>query len=164
MLPAKETQPFQPELAMGAVVDGATPLIVRNEDVIAAAGIDPVAFESSCKAELTEIERRRRRYLGDRERLPIAGHTVIVVDDGVATGATVRAALRAVRAPAPQELILAVPVGPTDTVDELRQEADWIVCLETHAFFGAIGAYYRNFRQVSDEEVVKALERFPTRP
>ena len=87
--------PFQPELAMGAVVDGAQPVIVRNEDVIALTGISGEEFEAACQRELTEIERRRQRYLADRQRAPIAGRVAIVIDDGIATGATVRAALQA---------------------------------------------------------------------
>ena len=113
--------PFQPELAMGAVVDGATPLIVRNEDVIRSTGIDEAAFTAVCDAERAEIERRRSRYLGDRARAEITGHTAIVVDDGVATGATTRAALRATRLRHPKKLVLAVPVAPTDSLIELRR-------------------------------------------
>jgi putative phosphoribosyl transferase len=89
--------PFQPELAMGAVVDGGAPIIVRNEDVIRLAGIEEAEFKVICDSELAEIERRRQRYLGSRERVDIAGRTAIVIDDGVATGATTRAALRATR-------------------------------------------------------------------
>ncbi len=89
--------PFQPELAMGAVVDGGTPIIVRNEDVIRLAGIDEAEFKAICDTELAEIERRRQRYLGSRERADVSGRTAIVIDDGVATGATTRAALRATR-------------------------------------------------------------------
>ncbi len=85
--------PIQPELAMGAVVDGGAPIIVRNEDVIQLADIDEAAFKAICDSELAEIERRRQRYLGSRERVDIAGRTAIVIDDGVATGATMRAAL-----------------------------------------------------------------------
>jgi predicted phosphoribosyltransferase len=152
--------PFQPELAMGAVVDGRTPIVVRNEDVIRLAGIGESEFKAVCDSELEEIERRRLRYLGNRKRAEIAGHIAIVIDDGVATGATTRAALRATRMRNPQRLVLAVPVAPTDHLDELRAEADDVVCLESHALFGAIGAYYRDFRQVSDQEVIAALERF----
>ena len=155
--------PFQPELAMGAVVDGATPLIVRNEDVIGLAGINESDFKAICDAELAEIERRRQRYLGDRERAEVSGHTAIVIDDGVATGATTRAALRATRQRGPKRLVLAVPVAPTDSLAELRGEADDVICLEDHEFFGAIGAYYADFRQVSDEEVIKLLAQFPVR-
>lgn len=155
--------PFQPELAMGAVVDGAAPIIVRNEDVIAQAGIDEAAFKAVCDAELAEIERRRARYLGQRERADIAGRTAIVIDDGVATGATTRAALRATRMRRPQRLVLAVPVAPTDSLGELRREADDVVCLEDHRLFGAIGFYYRDFSQVSDAEVIEILRRFPAR-
>ena len=89
--------PFQPELAMGAVVDGGASIIVRNEDVIEHVGIDEDGFKAVCDAEFAEIERRRERYLGDRERAEVAGRTAIVIDDGVATGATTRAALRATR-------------------------------------------------------------------
>ncbi len=155
--------PFQPELAMGAAVDGAAPIIVRNEDVIAQAGIEEADFKAVCDAELAEIERRRKRYLGHRERAEIAGRTAIVIDDGIATGATTRAALRATRMRKPKRLVLAVPVAPTDSLGELRQEADDVVCLEDHELFGAIGYYYRDFRQVSDEEVVEILRRFPAR-
>jgi len=155
--------PFQPELAMGAVVDGASPIIVRNEDVIVHAGIDEETFKAVCDAELAEIERRRARYLGDRERAEVAGHTAIVIDDGIATGATTRAALRATRMRNPKRLVLAVPVAPTDSLGELRREADEVICIEDHMLFGAIGFYYRDFRQVSDEEVTEILRRFPPR-
>ena len=153
--------PMQPELAMGAVVDGGSPLIVRNEDVIRHAGIDEAQFASVCEEELAEIERRRAKYLGTRDRAEISGKTVIVVDDGIATGATTRAALRAVHARHPKRLVLAVPVAPTESLAAMRAEADDVVCLEDHALFGAIGFYYADFRQVSDGEVIRMLKRFP---
>jgi putative phosphoribosyl transferase len=153
--------PFQPELAMGAVVDGGAPIIVRNEDVIRLAGIDESEFKAVCDGELAEIERRRQRYLGNRERVNISGRTAIVIDDGVATGATTKAALRATRSRNPKKLVLAVPVAPTESLAELRGDADDVVCLEDHEFFGAIGAYYADFSQVSDEEVIDILKRLP---
>jgi putative phosphoribosyl transferase len=153
--------PFEPELAMGAVVDGSTPLVVRNEDVIRLTGIDESQFSAACDRELAEIERRRQLYLGNRERADVRGRTAIVIDDGIATGATTRAALRTTRARNPQKLVLAVPVAPTDNLAALRSEADEVVCLEEHAFFGAIGAYYRSFTQVTDREVIELLRRFP---
>lgn len=154
--------PYQPELAMGAVVDGGAPIIVRNEDVLALAGIEEADFKAICERELGEIERRRHRYLGRRERPEIAGRTAIVVDDGIATGATTRAALQAARQRDPKMLVLAVPVAPSDTLAALRDETDEIICLEHHAAFGAIGYYYADFSQISDEEVVELLARFPT--
>ena len=153
--------PFEPELAMGAVVDGGTPLVVRNEDVLRQAGISESDFRTVCAAETREIERRRRRYLGARDRAAVAGCTAIVVDDGIATGATTRAALRATRLRNPQRLILAVPVAPSDSLAGLRREADEVLCLEDYPFFGAIGCYYSDFRQVTDEEVVEFLKRYP---
>ena len=99
---------------MGAVADGGASIIVRNEDVIEHAGIDEAAFKAVCDAEFAEIERRRERYLGNRERAEVAGRTAIVIDDGVATGATTRAALRATRMRNPKRLVLAVPVAPSD--------------------------------------------------
>jgi putative phosphoribosyl transferase len=151
--------PFQPELAMGAVVDGAQPVIVRNEDVISLTGISEEEFESVCERELTEIDRRRQRYLADRERAPIAGRVVIVIDDGIATGATMRAALQATRQRQPRKLVLAVPVAPSSTLRELQDEVDETVCLEDHENFGAIGYFYRDFRQVTDDEVIELLAR-----
>ena len=139
--------PSQPELAMGAVVDGGTPIIVRNEDVIRHAGIDESVFNAVCDCELAEIGRRRQRYLGSFQLADLSGHTAIVIDDGIATGATTRAALRATRMRNPKRLVLAVPVAPTDTVNELRSEADDVVYLEDLGCFGAIGAYYADFGQ-----------------
>ncbi len=115
----------------------------------------------SVTPELAEIERRRRRYLGARAREAVAGRTVIVTDDGIATGATMRTALRAVRAHGPKELVLAVPVAAKDTLDELRNEADSIVCLESPAWLEAVGIFYDDFRQVTDAEVIATLARFP---
>ncbi len=156
--------PFQPELAMGAVVDGDKPLIVRNEDVLALTGIDREEFDAVCRAELAEIERRRSRYLGSRARAAAEGRVAIVIDDGIATGATTRAALRATRARKPKKLILAVPVAPTESLAAMREEADEVVCLEDHDDFGAIGYYYADFRQTSDKEVTDALARFAPVP
>jgi putative phosphoribosyl transferase len=155
--------PFQPELAMGAVVDGPTPVVVRNEDVISLTGIGDDEFRAVCDRELAEIERRRKAYLAGREPAPVAGRVVIVVDDGIATGATMRAALQATRKRNPRRLVLAVPVAPTSTLRELRQDADEIICLEDHADFGAIGLYYADFRQTRDSEVVALLARYPVR-
>ena len=156
--------PMQPELAMGAVVDGATPLIVRNEEVIQLAGIEEAEFKVVCNRELAEIERRRQSYLGGRVRIEVAGRTAIVVDDGIATGATTRAALRATRARKPKKLILAVPVAPTESLAVMRDEADEVVCLEDYEAFGAIGYYYSDFRQTSDQEVIDTLARFAPAP
>ena len=153
--------PTQPELAMGAVVDGDPPLVVRNDAVIGMARVSEAEFAEACRRELAEIERRRRRYLAGRARVPVAGRTAIVVDDGVATGATTRAALRAVRAGRPQRLILAVPVAPTEALAAMRAEADETVCLEDHRDFEAIGRFYDDFHQVADDEVLAALARFP---
>ncbi len=153
--------PFQPELAMGAVVDGGAPIVVRNEDVIRLAGIDESEFKTVCDEELAEIERRRQRYLGNRKHVDVSGRTAIVIDDGIATGATTRAALRATRMRRPKRLILAVPVAPTDSLSALQGDADDVVCLENHEPFGAIGVYYTDFSQIPDEEVIEILKRFP---
>jgi putative phosphoribosyl transferase len=153
--------PAQPELAMGAVVDGGSPIVVCNEDVIALSGVTEVEFNAVRDRELAEIERRRRLYLGRRAPAPVEGRVAIVIDDGVATGATTRAALRAIRLRAPARLVLAVPVAATDTLAALRTEADDVVCLEDHASFGAIGYYYADFRQLSDREVTDIMARFP---
>ena len=153
--------PTQPELAMGAVVDGAAPIVVRNEEVIKLSGTTAEEFDATCARELAEIERRRQLYIGDRPRAEIAGRVVIVIDDGIATGATTRAALQAIRNRKPKELVLAVPVAPPDTITKLREAVDALICLETPELFGAIGYFYRDFRQVSDQEVVAILKRFP---
>ena len=102
-----------------------------------------------------------RRYLGSRDRVDVGGRTAIVIDDGIATGATTRAALRATRMRNPKKLVLAVPVAPTDSLAALRSDADEVICLEDHEFFGAIGFYYRNFNQIADDEVIEMLKRFP---
>lgn len=148
--------PSQPELAMGAVVDGGSPIVIRNEDVIRL----EAEFQAVCDNELAEIERRRQRYLGGRERADVKRRLAIVIDDGIATGATTRAALRATRMREPKKLVLAVPVAPTDTLAAMQEEADEVICLEDHEIFGAIGYFYDDFRQMTDQEVTDILARF----
>lgn len=152
--------PTQPELAMGAVVDGAEPVVVRNEDVIRLARVSAAEFDRAQEAEMREIERRRMRYLAGRRPLDVAGRTAVVVDDGIATGATVRAAIGGLKQRKAKTIVVATPVAPPDTVARLREEADDVVCLEEPANFGAIGFFYLDFRQLSDEEVVATLETF----
>lgn len=149
--------PGQPELAAGAAIDGEAPQVVRNESVTAMLGLSEEDLERLARAEFDEIERRRAAYVGDRPPVPLAGRTAILVDDGIATGTTARAALIGVRRRGAARTILAVPVAPADTVDSLRAEADAVVCLaEPEPFFG-IGQFYADFHQVPDREVVTAL-------
>jgi putative phosphoribosyl transferase len=149
--------PWQPELAVAAVVDGDQPDIVVDEPVRAMGGIGRDYIEAQAQHELQEIERRRQLYLPGRAPLPVLGATAIVVDDGIATGTTVRAALRALRRRQPKRLVLAVPVAPADTADALAAEVDDIVCLATPSPFHAVGVHYEDFHQVGDEEVLDAL-------
>ena len=151
--------PFQPELAAGAIVDGDDPQAVFNEDVLAMCGMREADFEPIMGRELAEIERRRALYLKDRKRAPVKDRTVIVVDDGIATGATVRAALKAVRRRGPKALILAVPVAPWETVETLKGEVDRLVCLDMPEPFLALGAHYQDFEQVRDDEVMRILDQ-----
>jgi len=152
--------PLQPELAVAAVVDGEKMELVINEDVLEALALSEDDVREQAKREVKEIERRRRIYLGGRERVRVDGRTVLVVDDGIATGASVRAALRAVRRRKPSHLVLAVPVAPAETVLQLLQSGvDEVVCLATPSPFGSIGQFYVDFRQVGDDEVRDFLER-----
>jgi len=151
--------PFEEELAMGAVADGGEAVTVRNEDVIAALGVKESSFEEVRDRQMAEIERRRQAYLKGRAPVPIAGKTAIVVDDGVATGATTRAALKAVRARKPARLVLATPVASGEALQLLRPEADEVVCLQDYLPMGAIGACYEDFRQVSDDQVTEILAK-----
>ena len=153
--------PSEPELAMGAVADGEEPVIISNTDVIELSDISTQDFDEICETECAEIERRRKRYLGNRVRSEVNGRVAIIIDDGIATGATTLAAIKAVRMRKPKELVLAVPVAPRDTIKKLHAEADAIVCLDTPREFGAIGYFYRDFPQVSDDEVIALLKRFP---
>ncbi|MFB9261921.1 phosphoribosyltransferase [Bradyrhizobium erythrophlei] len=153
--------PSQPELAMGAMADGEEPTIVRNDEVIELSGVSEQEFEEVCREEHAELERRRQRYLGDRARSEVKGRVAIIIDDGIATGATTLAAIKAARKREPKELVLAIPVAPLDTVKRLHPEVDAIVCLDTPQDFGAIGYFYRDFRQINDDEVIAILRRFP---
>ncbi len=155
--------PMQPELAMGAVVDGPQPITVRNDEVIALSAVSEAAFNRVRDREVAEIARRRAAYVGKRPHPEVAGRVAIVVDDGIATGATMRAALKAVRARKPATLVLAVPVAPTSSLAELKDEVDKIVCLEDYEDFGAIGFFYADFSQLSDQEVKDILAEFPGR-
>jgi len=153
--------PWQPELAVGAVMDGGAPVIVVEPHVMAETGIDRQYIEDRAQQELTEIERRRAVYLGRRAPEPVTGRTAIVVDDGIATGTTMRAALRGLRQRKPARLVLAVPVAPPETIDALRAEVDDVVCLMQPAFFGAIGYFYIDFHQLTDDEVVALMRQAP---
>jgi putative phosphoribosyl transferase len=151
--------PFQKELAVAAIADGPQPELVVNDDIVASLDIPDEYFEAEKQAAAQELERRRKAYLADRLPAGIAGHTAIVVDDGVATGATMTAALRSTRRRGPTAVVLAVPVASSDVLHRLREEVDRIVCLRMPPDFMAVGAYYNDFRQLRDSEVITLLDR-----
>lgn len=157
LLVRKIGAPGHRELAIGAVVDGKNPQLVLNREIIAHAPPPPGYIEAEQKRELAEIERRRQLYRGAEPPPDLKGRTVIVIDDGIATGATMKAALRGVRQNEPRQLILAVPVAPPDTLQALATECDEIVCLSAPEWFHAVGSHYVDFAQTTDEEVVSLL-------
>ena len=158
LLVRKIGAPFQPELAVAAVVEGSPPDVVVNEDTADLPGVDEAWIEANVPAALREIERRRSVYLAGRAQLPVEGATVIVVDDGIATGTTLKAALRALRRRHPARLIVAVPVGPHATMAELSDEVDEVFCLQEPRPFRAIGLHYLDFHQLGDNEVCALLD------
>ena len=156
--------PFQPELALGAIVDGAEPELVIDTELMAMLAIPDSYVQEQRERQLKEIERRRHLYVEGRPAEEVAGRTAIVVDDGIATGYTMRAALRAIRRREPRHLVLAVPVAPPETIAALAPEVDEIVCLSTPDHFGAIGQFYADFRQIDDAEVVALLRERTSAP
>ena len=149
--------PGQPELGIGAIVDGANPQMVLNEEIVHQLAPSAAYIQEEVRRQLAEIDRRRQRYMGDDLPVPIAGRTVIVVDDGIATGTCIRAALLALRGRHPARLVLAVPVAPAEIIAELAAVVDDVVCLATPSHFQAIGLHYQDFHQLEDEEVTQGL-------
>lgn len=157
--------PGHEELGIGAVIDGGAPHLVLNEDVVRQLAPSPLYVREELHRQLAEIDRRRRAYLGDAKPISPSGRTVILVDDGIATGGTIRAALEGLRKARPARLVLAVPVAPAETLAALRRLCDEIVCLHQPEPFFAVGAHYQHFDQTTDAEVVRLLSsvRHPAR-
>ncbi|MGB5159410.1 phosphoribosyltransferase [Desulfobacterium sp. N47] len=151
--------PYQPELGIGAVVSGKYIPII-NVEVARLAGADKNYLDREIAFQGKEIERRIRLYRGDRPAEVLSGKTVIVVDDGIATGYTFRAALEGLRTSNPKKLVAAAPVSAQDSFEMLKAFADEIVCLSIPAYFSAVGAWYKNFDQIDDEEVIEILQHY----
>ncbi|CAM03030.1 putative phosphoribosyltransferase [Saccharopolyspora erythraea NRRL 2338] len=151
--------PGQPELALGAVT--AQGPATYDPRLLRSFHLDEQALQSDCEREREEARRRERAYQkGDP--LPLAGRDVVLVDDGLATGATARAAVRMLRESSPRSVVLAVPVGAPDAVAALRREADTVVCVLQPVAFAAVGQWYRNFRATTDEEIYQVLDEVDT--
>jgi putative phosphoribosyl transferase len=158
LLVRKIGAPGQPELGLGAVADGAEPQIVVDEELVRWVAPPPGYVEQEIARQLAEVERRQQLYAGARPPLSVAGRTAIVVDDGIATGGTARAALRAVRRLDPRRLVLAVPVASENVLEALVREADEVVAVSRPLRLHAVGAHYEDFTQTSDEEVIRLLD------
>lgn len=150
--------PGHAEFAIGAVVDGAAPALILHKDVIRQLGVGRRYIEGAKETALEEIERRRTLYLKGRRPVSPRGKTAIVIDDGLATGATMEAAVKAMREAGAGRIVVAVPVAPADTVARLQQYADEVLCLETPVHFWSVGGHYRAFPQLEDADVVKILD------
>jgi len=158
LLVRKVGAPRQPELAVAAVMEGVDPVVVVDEALCFQLDVPRSYIERQTRTELAEIERRRRAYLGQRPPVAVVGRSAIVVDDGIATGTTMRAAIRGLRRREPARVVVAIPVAPPDAVALLRGEADDVICLAQPEAFGAIGLFYSDFHQLSDDEVVRAIQ------
>lgn len=159
LLVRKLGAPYQPELAIGAVVAAERADVVLNEEIVAELRLRQVDIDAEAKRQLTLLDERRSRYRAARAPLALEGRTVIVVDDGVATGATLRVALKGVARQGPTHLIAAAPVASRPAAALLKREADAFVVLLVPKLFAAVGAFYRDFSEVSDDEVVALLAK-----
>ena len=151
--------PGHRELAMGAIASGG--VRVLNDDVVGWYGIPPAVIDDVAREEQAELERRERAYRDGRPPIDVKGRIVLLVDDGLATGSTMKAAVQAVRAQEPSRIIVAVPVGSPDTCREFSEVADEIVCARAPEHFAAVGQWYRDFSQTTDEEVRELLHESP---
>lgn len=157
LLVRKIGAPGHEEYGIGAIAEAGQPQLVVSEAVLHLADAPPGYLEAEQTRQLAEIERRRLLWRGGRPAIPVAGRTCVVVDDGVATGNTARAAIRALRFDGAGRIILAVPVAPPDVIERLAQEADMLVCLRTPEPFLAVSLHYRHFGQLGDEQVSELL-------
>jgi putative phosphoribosyl transferase len=151
--------PHHPEVGIGAVVDGGDPQIVLNDEVVRMVEPSTEYIRTTTARELAELERRRKTYRGDTPSPSLADRSVIVVDDGIATGGTVRAVLRGIQRTDPAAVVLAVPVAPWETVESLKKECDHVVCIYAPELFSAVGAYYNDISQTTDAQVVDLLAK-----
>ncbi len=159
LLVRKIGAPGNEELALGAIVDGPEPNWVVDEQMLERFDPPPEWFEQQVLEQLRELERRRVLYRGVKAPAQLEDRDLIVVDDGLATGSSMRAALKCLRAHHPHKVVLAVPVGPAETVQKLRYEVDALICLDTPSPFRAVGDHYRDFHQLSDQEVIDLLAK-----
>jgi putative phosphoribosyl transferase len=157
LLVRKIGAPGYPEFGLGAVVDGRPPQRVLNEELVRRVDPPPGYIEEEERRQLAEMERRRQRYCGDRAPTPVKGRTVIIVDDGIATGGTMKASLKAMSQAGVGRLVFAVPVAPREVVEDMRADVDEGICLVEPELFRAVGLHYASFDQTSDEEVVTLL-------
>ena len=157
VVPRKLGAPYQPELAVGAVAEDGS--VVIEEEIAKLVGASEEYINMIKENEVKEIKRRVMKYRQGRAPIDILGKTVILVDDGIATGATMRAAIKYVKSLGASRIIVAVPVAPPETVEKIRREVDEFICLYTPSEFYAIGQFYESFEQTSDEEVINLIRK-----
>lgn len=158
LCPRKIGAPFNPELAIGAISDTGEPLL--NEDLVYRLGVPESYINKTITEERQTALARLKKFRKNLKYIPVEGKIAIVVDDGLATGATMRASIKGLRAQGVEKIIVAVPVSPPDTLEEIKTEADEVICLDAPEFFSAVGQFYEDFSQTEDDEVVKYLQLY----
>ncbi|MHA1580703.1 MAG: phosphoribosyltransferase [Candidatus Freyarchaeota archaeon] len=157
VIPRKIPSPHNPELGVGAVAQDGT--VIINQQIKEYLNVSDEYIQEEAERQIREIERRMRTYRGDREPVPVKDRVVILVDDGIATGGTMRAAIRSLRKQNPRKIVVAVPVAPPRTIKKIEEEADEVVCLLAYEPFEAVGQFYMDFRQTTDSEVINLLQK-----
>lgn len=157
LVPRKIGAPYEPELAVGAVTEDGS--LVLDNELLQSLGVREDYVEDEKKRQIAEIERRNRLYRSGRQPIDLTGKAVVIVDDGLATGATMRAAIKFLKKKRPKRIVVAVPVAPPETIQRLKEDVAEVICLSTPEPFYAIGQFYQHFDQVEDEEVITLLAK-----